>query len=861
MKSEKLMWITFGAYKGEKGIVVDEKEGVITVEVQKRDGTRPKASVLKSCLEEMQPEKLEPGTPVLIATGTWKSGDFKGMLGTVTGLTEGTNSIYDVEVYDMGEKKTVPCYQSWLKVTQLPEETETDVHQCPFDIGDLVLLTKGIYKDKTAAVSDISAYRLTTGFIYIDIFSDDLETIIKSNRMTSVDKLKKINDSIDFPGITGTDFSGEETSIGDTVKIMDGKFKGSFGKAVEFLGKVMTKVEIDDPKDGLITTACFNSWLIKSNVSVEISSTLERDFRPIGEALTELLKPSEKVKQKRPKSNVKAIEQESPLSYRPTSEPGTVELKNIPLRQLVASPTNPRKTFHENDLQELSDSIREKGVVQPIVVRKSDQFADTYEVVCGERRFRASKIAGVDSIPAVVRSLTDSEALDLQIVENLQRKNVHPMEEASAFKVLNENNGISIQDMAIKVGKSESYVAKRLKLNDLIPDIQEMFLDNKVSLSLALKLSRTDGAIQNDVIKPYENWREKSNWKLDNYNVSNILERHEVDLDDAPFDLADKTLKQETGPCLSCQYNSSNQPLLFGDEKSICRNPACYASKIMLNLEIQIGKSVNENIVFLNETYHPSEQDKTRIKELRDIGMPVLNIYDDYRSANADEEGPDIMKGLIISSYHQHSLGSYKNVRLLGKLLSKPDGSSPNIEAKNNILSKEARAKELDICKNINAVIEGIKSVEVEKLSENKMQLSTAERIAITYALYDENRYGFGSWLRSQIGIKQDYPNGNDVFNAIKEKFESLSCALLDNHQQLFLDLVIRKYIMSYIVGTTEFSHNPFRTGPGHTIDMMATEWYGNEYQSIKIKQQEIADKRANRVEQKLKQLENEKEG
>ncbi|MEG1523376.1 MAG: ParB/RepB/Spo0J family partition protein, partial [Bacteroidales bacterium] len=126
---------------------------------------------------------------------------------------------------------------------------------------------------------------------------------------------------------------------------------------------------------------------------------------------------------------------------------------------------NPRKTFRDADLTELAESIKEQGVLQPIMVRPR---GNEYEIVYGERRYRAALLAGLEIIPALVRDLTDNTAMEYALTENIQRQDVSPIEEAIAYKSLIENNHYDMVNLMNKFGKSESYIRSRMRLNSLI---------------------------------------------------------------------------------------------------------------------------------------------------------------------------------------------------------------------------------------------------------------------------------------------------------------------------------------------------------------------------------------------------------
>lgn len=159
---------------------------------------------------------------------------------------------------------------------------------------------------------------------------------------------------------------------------------------------------------------------------------------------------------------------------------------------ITASKTNPRKIFDDAALADLAASITKHGVAQPILLRPThvDAGVTFFEVVAGERRFRASKLAGKTTVPAIVRNLSDAEALEIQVIENLQRQDLHPLEEAEGFEVLMRENGYTADVMAEKTGKSKAYIYASLKLCALEPAPRQAFYDGKLTKSTALLVAR-----------------------------------------------------------------------------------------------------------------------------------------------------------------------------------------------------------------------------------------------------------------------------------------------------------------------------------------------------------------------------------
>jgi ParB family chromosome partitioning protein len=138
--------------------------------------------------------------------------------------------------------------------------------------------------------------------------------------------------------------------------------------------------------------------------------------------------------------------------------------------QLYGNPGQPRKDFEPQQLQELADSIKEKGILQPILVEQDDQ--GKYMIIAGERRFRASGLAGLDEIPVIIREFSDAERLEIALIENIQRENLTPLEEARAYKELLDQFGLSQEEVAKKVGKSRSVIANALRMLRLPEEIQ-----------------------------------------------------------------------------------------------------------------------------------------------------------------------------------------------------------------------------------------------------------------------------------------------------------------------------------------------------------------------------------------------------
>ena len=165
------------------------------------------------------------------------------------------------------------------------------------------------------------------------------------------------------------------------------------------------------------------------------------------------------------------------------------EVKELPIKDLRVNPYQPRKSFKEESLRELADSIKEHGVFQPIIVKKSIKG---YEIVAGERRYRASRLAGKETIPAIIRDFTDEQMMEIAVLENLQREDLNAIEEAFAYDNLMKKLNITQEELAKKIGKSRSYITNMLGLLTLPDKVKELVKEGKISTSHARTLSKLE---------------------------------------------------------------------------------------------------------------------------------------------------------------------------------------------------------------------------------------------------------------------------------------------------------------------------------------------------------------------------------
>jgi ParB family transcriptional regulator, chromosome partitioning protein len=261
------------------------------------------------------------------------------------------------------------------------------------------------------------------------------------------------------------------------------------------------------------------------------------------------------------------------------------EYRDVPVAALIESPSNPRKRFDESSLSELAASFKSQGVLAPLLVRKLDETK--YEVIAGARRLRAAKLAELESVPVRVVKLSDSEEIEAQCVENLQREDIHPLEEALGFKSLLElGEPYNIAHIAARAGKSEAYIYGRLRLVDLIPPVAEAFLKDKITIGHALLIAKLPAAQQQEAFAAAFRgmWTTEGNTQvlipvkeLAAWIESNIL----LQLASVPFDKQDEGLVPAAGSCINCPKRTGFNKLLFADvRKDSCTDPQCFRAKV-----------------------------------------------------------------------------------------------------------------------------------------------------------------------------------------------------------------------------------------------------------------------------------------
>lgn len=360
---------------------------------------------------------------------------------------------------------------------------------------------------------------------------------------------------------------------------------------------------------------------------------------------------------------------------------------------------NPRKTFEKEAIEELAANIKEQGLLQPITVRpckeegcpsktrlnKKGEAVDVkYEIVCGERRFRAVKLLGLETIPAIVREMTDEEAFDAMITENLQRKDVDPIEECLAYNTLLER-GQTAEDIAARMGKSVRYVQDRTRLRSLIKKLHKPLKDGLIPLKGAILLAKCSEEVQEKFVE--DDLDDEGEQTMSFSDIKDFVDDEFMLLENAPWIGEDgsEPWNAEGIACKDCFKNTANHGCLFyemkGDAK--CTDRTCYGLKKMLYRKSTI-RAYGDSVVRKGEDFTPGkillvtdtvpswrgEDWKKNYKDMekwaQDAGYGLVNVEklggrcwykeDDERTQKMLAEGK-VVKALFVWSVYSNDLG------------------------------------------------------------------------------------------------------------------------------------------------------------------------------------------------------------
>ena len=515
----------------------------------------------------------------------------------------------------------------------------------------------------------------------------------------------------------------------------------------------------------------------------------------------------------------------------------TIIYKELKINELIASPSNPRTDFEEKALNELAESIKAHGVLQPIIVRTHPNVKKKYEIVCGERRYRASCIAGVKTIPVSIRELTDDEVFEIQIIENLERKDVHPMDEARAFKKMIESGKYTIEDISAKVAKNLTFIVQRLKLNDLIEELQEEFLKGEFGVGHAVLYARLAIEKQSDIFSEATT----NEWSQGYGTLKEAraeLERENEDLDEAIFDLNSEDLFPTAGACSKCLKCSSANAVLFPEfEGNFCFDSKCFNLKSQTEKANRLINVLEENsdvILVAGWGFKAGRLDDI----ITEAGKRLLTQYDDYSTYGKEGEG--------VQAWH---VDDVKYIEIFLKENSKNNAIKTNPGADQNLLLEISKIKdranrglELDREKIYKRVIEEV----IDNDGKNQIlfsgeELKVSEKIALCHSLAS---LGDDDWIEEEFGT--------DKFNFRRERLKFIT----ENFTDQFLYKILRRYLKRDLVSLGILDYGK-QDNPAAYMAVVK-DYFPEEIQLFTDEQNDVAAKRIERSDKKIKDLEKE---
>ena len=550
-----------------------------------------------------------------------------------------------------------------------------------------------------------------------------------------------------------------------------------------------------------------------------------------------------------------------------------MDIEKIALSSVTPSPMNPRKTFDEGELKELSANIEKQGLLQPITIRPVEGGPTPYEIVCGERRYRAYKMlhdywSGLgdgkyDAIPAIIREMTDDEAFDAMITENLQRKNVDPIEEAFSFGQLVEK-GQDINELAARFGKSVRYIQDRVKLNSLIPELTIAVKDEKMSISAAQIICKLNESDQ----KRYYTSYEKSPRGFSRETATSYTDNLFMHLRNAPWWEKEKSFIGGCGrSCGECAANTNNHGCLFwemkGEEKDAkCTSREGYNKKrlayILAKVEemgdaivkagdpLELGKTV---IVEEPSGWVPdSTRDfkKEAYEALRAQGYEVVQFNEVFEGYCYYEEKDERTQELLAQGrvYRVLPFFSYESVNTKTKFAyiknwtageGEQKGASQSLEVVK--LLEKRRKTEDGFDSKLGAEFAKIaEEIDIRGLaSEDTESLATEESIAVTMFLLA--RMGYSDKLYQRYEPLRRL-HGEPLWNYLAEHPEIHNTIILET---------IRSHMRS--VGAAE--NRDTREIQKHVLPL----WEKEKYEDVVKAQTEARDKRLAGIDAKLRDL------
>ncbi|TDQ73835.1 ParB/RepB/Spo0J family partition protein [Sphingobacterium yanglingense] len=552
------------------------------------------------------------------------------------------------------------------------------------------------------------------------------------------------------------------------------------------------------------------------------------------------------------------------------------EYMNIVLSDIAIGNLNYRKSMDKEALADFAKEIALHGVISPILVRPGKD--GKYELVTGERRYRAAVLANLKTIPAVIRPLTDDEVKEIQLVENIQRENPHPMDEALVIKYLLDK-GQTIEEAANRIGKSKAYVYNRLRLAQLILSMQEMFRANKISFKEAITLGGLEQSSQMEFFDAYcKDWKNKG---FIIYSFDYKISQYQYKLCNAPFNTKDEYLISDVDACTSCPFNSATLGSLFPEEAtdSVCSKKECFRKKCQTHLSNRIQKlmkSKHPNPVAILTSYNYSIEMDEVINNFADLAVlkkygsekinrvekPVHPKQRDFIDneildeeayttalveyhAEMDEFESDLQAGKILLAYFiddwsiKHQYFNFSNCDKIGVTAKQVQDAIKQGEAtpellereKQRLTIKENRAKEIDKEK----VKLNIYTLFSEVFGESKNCKSViADQTAVRLIVYNSLDYAVRNFVNSVL-----FPNPDQQDDLNK------SLSKLNDDEFCFLTRMALVSNSQSKLPNNSFSDSLYQIAKEAKLDLGR----------IEKSQKEIADNRAERFNDRMAQI------
>lgn len=543
-------------------------------------------------------------------------------------------------------------------------------------------------------------------------------------------------------------------------------------------------------------------------------------------------------------------------------------IQYINISNITPSELNPRKTVDEESLNELAQNIKEQGILQPITVRNNPLVG--LEIVCGERRYRAAKVAGLDTVPCIVRDMTDDEAFDVMIAENLQRKDVEPLEEAAAFRQLVEKRGYDVESLCQRFGKSEKYIRIRLKLNELIEPFKELLVNDTIKIGHASEIAKVSAEMQEKLYADKFSHTHESWWYCPTVSeIKRMLTNRFRAIGKAVFN---------TDECKVCAQNTGCNILFSDAEDAYCTNASCYSKKHVDHLVSEAVRIAEEEpgTIIVCSYYQTDSETSTIIERLKEKGVEVKDQHaysydydspdepeepempnredyedeEDYQEAVQDyqEELRDyqeevaqypaklaayrkkIEQGDVLKAFHIncYNVGKYDYYKAESGSTAAKDTATGAVES---LRAKDRR----------NAEIKHEKTVE-----EAKKLLESSDYLTKTGELTSEEVFVLRVLMlkEGEAEVKEKYEV--DGYRCDEEKlFE-----VVENFSEADVNLVMRSFIREELLNSFQYE-----TYMHHLLLRVARNQYPEQLKEIEDTHQATYLKRKNGIERKLEQL------